>query len=638
MNVKDLRQKIKDYINPSQSQNVINYAIVIKGEWGSGKTYFVRKFLRENFDNDILQIYISLYGISSIFELEKTIKAAFIPLVDNKFIKLVKEYGDEVLNLANVKMSDLEVKNCIQISKEMISFLWRIGIDASQLYKEKDAKKIVFVIDDVERCGLEINNIFGYFSNILASNYIIFNEDYTIKQNFNKNRVIFILNEEKINSNLDQYRETREKIIGMEYELSPEIEEVIKNYQYDINNNNQHITPEIINKTIKEVCDTVKFYNLRMVKYTQQYINSVLIELQKNDKKLEISYIESFVKYFTVVMIQKIKGNISDNKGISESLRTYYNYQNLWDSTQSKRDQSTNFQKKWIPLYELFYDIAFTGTFNTEKIQEDYENWKTSNIDKENFNYLCKNYIYMDEKSFNTLYSSFNDKFVKNEMLEMNELFDFYKLNYDLIDKKIISKSLNELDYDFNDYFRRNAAKLKYDRFQFDYDDYWTLEIDYSESHNGNRMPEIMSRMIKMSDAHYSPNHYFQKFVAAYKSKDFHKMLEYIECVNPDYEEYTLSLLAKIDDMDEYFNYLTKFDTKEQLEIFEAFKKRYKEIIHFNKEYNFNYLIDAFQEDKEPIKMLASLYNDSKFDNNMNPSNYMKKVIAQKYLDLLNLE
>lgn len=37
----DLKKVIEDYIK----NDLINYAIMIKGEWGSGKTFFIKKML-----------------------------------------------------------------------------------------------------------------------------------------------------------------------------------------------------------------------------------------------------------------------------------------------------------------------------------------------------------------------------------------------------------------------------------------------------------------------------------------------------------------------------------------------------------------------------------------------------------------
>ena len=62
----DLKDVIDDYLK----NKFINYAILIKGEWGSGKTFFVKKNVVKRYDN---ALYISLYGISSIDKLSEKI-------------------------------------------------------------------------------------------------------------------------------------------------------------------------------------------------------------------------------------------------------------------------------------------------------------------------------------------------------------------------------------------------------------------------------------------------------------------------------------------------------------------------------------------------------------------------------------
>lgn len=63
-------------------ENIYNYAVMIDGEWGCGKTYFVRKTLipaiaeyEEDKPEDKKRriIYTSLYGVNSVDEISKQI-------------------------------------------------------------------------------------------------------------------------------------------------------------------------------------------------------------------------------------------------------------------------------------------------------------------------------------------------------------------------------------------------------------------------------------------------------------------------------------------------------------------------------------------------------------------------------------
>ena len=59
------------------------FICLIKGQWGVGKTYFVREFITKN-SSEIAKLnfsYVSLFGISSIDEL---VQAIFVNSVSTK--------------------------------------------------------------------------------------------------------------------------------------------------------------------------------------------------------------------------------------------------------------------------------------------------------------------------------------------------------------------------------------------------------------------------------------------------------------------------------------------------------------------------------------------------------------------------
>lgn len=61
-------KEIKYYIDT----DFYNYAVMIDGAWGSGKTYFVKNVLLKKIEsNEKRVLYVSLYGISNIQELGK---------------------------------------------------------------------------------------------------------------------------------------------------------------------------------------------------------------------------------------------------------------------------------------------------------------------------------------------------------------------------------------------------------------------------------------------------------------------------------------------------------------------------------------------------------------------------------------
>ena len=88
--MEDLIESILDYIRSDYT----DYAIMINGEWGSGKTYFWNHKIRPKIENmsvngrRLTPIYMSLYGISNLEEISKKIFIETTQLMD----KLKKIY------------------------------------------------------------------------------------------------------------------------------------------------------------------------------------------------------------------------------------------------------------------------------------------------------------------------------------------------------------------------------------------------------------------------------------------------------------------------------------------------------------------------------------------------------------------
>lgn len=67
--IENVKQSIQNYVKSNSE-----YALLIDGEWGTGKTYFVNKnFFPEIQVNDktYTSIYMSVYGCNNLIEVKK---------------------------------------------------------------------------------------------------------------------------------------------------------------------------------------------------------------------------------------------------------------------------------------------------------------------------------------------------------------------------------------------------------------------------------------------------------------------------------------------------------------------------------------------------------------------------------------
>ena len=152
---------ICDYINKPYT----DYAVMLNGEWGSGKTYFWNNKLRDRLESltnsegkKYKTIYMSLYGINSLEEISKKIfietnpnmSKALKKIADsNKQGNVVPEYVKTGLDMANLFGS-------LNIGNEKI--------DYSKLFSTKDK---ILCFDDLERANVDVIDILGYINNFV---------------------------------------------------------------------------------------------------------------------------------------------------------------------------------------------------------------------------------------------------------------------------------------------------------------------------------------------------------------------------------------------------------------------------------------------------------------------------------------
>ncbi len=150
----ELLSEIKYYIE----NKFYNYAVMIDGAWGSGKTYFVNQVLLPELKKETKKsIYISLYGVSNIDELSKKIYIRFLlkdksDRINSTLLAGATEALDVVSGLISPfigKYGDIEIK------EKKIQNL---------VQKFVPIKDCILIFDDLERCNCPMKEILGYIN------------------------------------------------------------------------------------------------------------------------------------------------------------------------------------------------------------------------------------------------------------------------------------------------------------------------------------------------------------------------------------------------------------------------------------------------------------------------------------------
>ena len=133
---------------------------MINGEWGCGKTFFVEKtlmpHLREKLHMDVN--YVSLYGISDLDA-----------ITDSLCVQAIK---DKMYSMFNIKVEGKASElSSIASSFFIKNILPKLGINELDTNKIigllPDYNNNVIIFDDLERCGLDINEVLGYINGFI---------------------------------------------------------------------------------------------------------------------------------------------------------------------------------------------------------------------------------------------------------------------------------------------------------------------------------------------------------------------------------------------------------------------------------------------------------------------------------------
>lgn len=257
----DLIEEVKKYIKNDR----INYAVLIDGEWGSGKTYFIKEKLIPSLNDDIKNngnkptlkhkkpIYISLYGVDSL----DSISAEMYLQITGKYSKIAS------LGLSALKV----IKPDLNYSEIF-----------EKLNENFNLNNYVLIFDDLERSNLDINVCLAYINSFVEHHgikvIIIANENEIGKIDFNKNYELKLLS--TMQSNINYEDPEKKDFLGNKVDTTmPNVSTIKERVDrlYEMNYNYRLIKEKLIGKTYKYIpnLDIIIDKLIDVYKYDKDY-------------------------------------------------------------------------------------------------------------------------------------------------------------------------------------------------------------------------------------------------------------------------------------------------------------------------------------------------------------------------------
>lgn len=150
------------------SDNAYNYAILIDGEWGCGKTFFIQNVLKRQIEEKEKMSehprkikYISLYGCKTIQDIQENIIWGFEEEAREKLKNITgaNSYGAKIGG--NILLSSRKIGNAIWKKFSNDTNAYEIASDWLPM------KSYIFVFDDIERCDCPLNELFGFINGLV---------------------------------------------------------------------------------------------------------------------------------------------------------------------------------------------------------------------------------------------------------------------------------------------------------------------------------------------------------------------------------------------------------------------------------------------------------------------------------------
>ncbi|WP_394884283.1 P-loop NTPase fold protein [Clostridium butyricum] len=328
----DIIKNIREYIDDT----VYNRAVLLDGQWGSGKTYFIKNKLKKELEayekiknnreyKKKKIIYISLYGIKSTRDVSNEIYLNCANIKNRKKAAIISLGGKVFSDLMKNKGFDLE--------KYLKASLFKPFIDINNC---------ILIFDDLERCKCNLNDILGYINDFVEHKetkvIIVANEDELGNISEEKNKYYERVKSERAQKNkelvddfssqlgmerneenkvmkceetksIEEYLTIKEKLIGTTIKYKPNLEQSFKNI-IEENIQNSRLKLTLIREMSKliRLAEEKQHINLRTFQFFISKIIKIYSWIENKDYQDSDEVLKMLIKYTFQICIYYKKG------------------------------------------------------------------------------------------------------------------------------------------------------------------------------------------------------------------------------------------------------------------------------------------------------------------------------------------
>jgi hypothetical protein len=587
------------------------YAVMIKGAWGSGKSWFVKKSLERLKQNSGKSLYVSLYGMVCFEDIENSFFEQMHPVLSSKGMKLTSKIAKGLLK-ATIKLDldgDGKSETTAKIPTEELKLPGYL----------KDTDSFVLVFDDLERCSMKISDVLGYI------NQFVEHQGY---------KVLIVANEDEILDKSDDnkcYSRAKEKLIGKTFELVPNTNLALESF-IDSSSSNQLKKFYQENLTnIIGVYSSSQSKNLRHLKQAlwdfERFYNALpsscidKVELKTELLNLFLCFaFETRSANYSIQTISRVKDSIYDGildkdkdkpKSLYSVLSSKYPMLNFSDSLVE--------ESVWVDFFDK-------GIIDEQKTKESIERNKYyQDTNTENWVKLW-NYHDLSDLEFDSLFEAVNQEVTDYKYTQHQVVKHLAGLFIRLSDISLISISKSDVLGHYKKYvnylFDNNhlPSELNDYTFEFDTDSWGGLGFAGRGVEEYEQFEEYLNKKIELYKVQSMPNIACELLELMQSDVDLFT-LKLIHCNREENLYYKTPILNGIDP-NTFVEKLLSLPGDKFTRVGYMFKERYSV-----KQFNKNLFIEL-----EWLKKIESLLEQQQIESKGKLSGYRISLLVNGYI------
>ncbi len=512
-----------DYIEYYKNLTNPGYAVLVTGEWGSGKTYQIKKLLPAE-----QMYYVSLFDITSVEEIYASVFYKMSPA--KAFTKnAASSLGDA------------------SIGTDAMTFGLGgiLGKVVSAVIKEDVKTDRVIVFDDLERCDVDINNILGAINKYVEHHGC---------------KVIAIAHDTKIT---DSFSDAKEKVIGQTLKIEPDTTEI---FNFFIQQENRGDIPKIITDTVLKTFLSSACKSMRILKHAIKD-SFRLFDCIDSKYRSNLNVMDEVFTFFTALSVEYRYGGIreSDLTGRHQTAIMHY----IADGKDGKKEAppliklSERYSKNGIKIDfsrnilndDTISNCLVKGYYDRQSINNDVSNNRFLDS-RESESWL--RLMNFDQKSPDEIQLAIEDidnELKNHKIIDTGVLIHIFSLKLLMTSIKAHSLSYSEVYIQFKEYLRQlldknllppsemNGRSSEFDDTSHGYR-YWIVEEakhytykmiklanHFSKLALQKKYPEFISEVMESLES--TPCNFSQLVAPSYNSTGKYAYLDILRHVKP---------------------------------------------------------------------------------------------------------